>query len=443
MKRITIVFLLSFVAMVSVAQEYAVKSMEILQNDLSARMKPRVGNDGDKCALLKVYVNDDLLNAYGTVVGAIEAEGLAKSVYMGNGAKEVELVFLNHMPLRIRFDDYNIAALTSLMTYRIILTEVSAPAPASVPAPAPAVAATPAPASTPAPTPAPAPAPTPVPAPTPKVEPQMVSPAPTTFMDKAALETEIEKLWNDKEYEKCLKLCEANTDNAVAQRYLGGFAFYGYAGYPKDKTKGGMDWYLKAAENGNPEAQQIVGSRYHSAFYTVKDDEKAKYWLRKAAAAGNQKAVEQLKSFYHETAPSSTSLLVNEKAPSAVSNKTQVENDIKKFWKDKKYAECLKLCEANTDNPEAQYYLGLFYHNGYGGVKTNGKTASDWFLKAAENGHVEAQRTIGARYYNGFHVPKDKEKGRYWLRKAAAAGSKQAIDFLKSWYKEDVSTTAR
>lgn len=140
---------------VAMAQSFTVESMQVMQNDLTARTNPRVGNDGNKCALLKIYVADNLAKARGTVVGEIEQTGMEKLIYMGHNAKEVELVFDRHMPILIRFDEYNIPALTGNMVYKIVLTENAS----STPAPAPTTTPTSAPA---APSPAPAPTPTPV-----------------------------------------------------------------------------------------------------------------------------------------------------------------------------------------------------------------------------------------------------------------------------------------
>jgi len=47
-------------------------------------------------------------------------------------------------------------------------------------------------------------------------------------------------------------------------------------------------------------------------------------------------------------------------------------------------------------------------------------------LERAEAGDVHAMRELGACYYNGLMVPRDREKGLFWYRKAAAAGSEAA-----------------
>ena len=53
-------------------------------------------------------------------------------------------------------------------------------------------------------------------------------------------------------------------------------------------------------------------------------------------------------------------------------------------------------------------------------------------LERANAGDVHAMRELGAWYYNGLMVPRDREKGLAWYRKAAAAGSKAARSELST-----------
>jgi len=99
------------------AQEYKVVSLDVEKTDLTARTNPRVDSNGRKCAVLKVYVDDQIAEARGSVVGNIEAVGMEKQIYMAHDAKQVELVFQNHYPLKIVFIDYDIPSLTGQMTY--------------------------------------------------------------------------------------------------------------------------------------------------------------------------------------------------------------------------------------------------------------------------------------------------------------------------------------
>lgn len=119
-KFILTVFIICLGSLVS-AQDYVVKSFEIIPDDIDARVNSRVGANGRKCALLKVYVKDGINHVNGSVVGDVETKGMEKWIYLAHDSKQVELVFENHYPLRIKFDDYNIPVVTEQTVYVIKL----------------------------------------------------------------------------------------------------------------------------------------------------------------------------------------------------------------------------------------------------------------------------------------------------------------------------------
>jgi len=63
-------------------------------------------------------------------------------------------------------------------------------------------------------------------------------------------------------------------------------------------------------------------------------------------------------------------------------------------------------------------YFAVRYTTGDGTVKD--ETRLYFFLKAAEQGHAEAQNVLGLRYENGQGVEKDYVKAIEWYSKAAA-----------------------
>jgi hypothetical protein len=74
---------------------------------------------------------------------------------------------------------------------------------------------------------------------------------------------------------------------------------------------------------------------------------------------------------------------------------------------------------------KAQYHLGFAYHDGEG-VKQDDEKAVYWLQKAAEQGDAEAQYNLGVAYYKGKGVKQDDEKAVYWLQKAAEQGIAEA-----------------
>lgn len=53
-------------------------------------------------------------------------------------------------------------------------------------------------------------------------------------------------------------------------------------------------------------------------------------------------------------------------------------------------------------------------------------SAAKVYLQQAKTGDTHAMRMLGAMYYNGLDVPKDRGKGLYWYRLAAEKGSDAA-----------------
>ena len=88
---------------------------------------------------------------------------------------------------------------------------------------------------------------------------------------------------------------------------------------------------------------------------------------------------------------------------------------------------------AEQGNINAQFSLGAKYYDGEGVPQDNMK-AVHWFTKAAEQGEVRAQSLLGTMYYNGRRVPQDITKAVYWFTKAAEQGEARAQSFLGTMY---------
>ena len=82
---------------------------------------------------------------------------------------------------------------------------------------------------------------------------------------------------------------------------------------------------------------------------------------------------------------------------------------------------------AEQGDKDAQWALGVRYHNGEG-VSQSDTQAAQWFLRAAEQGHVLAQATLGAYYWAGRGVPQDLSKAYFWSV-LARAGNDEASKY--------------
>lgn len=74
---------------------------------------------------------------------------------------------------------------------------------------------------------------------------------------------------------------------------------------------------------------------------------------------------------------------------------------------------------ADQGKPEAQYFVGLFYHNGFG-VPRDQTESAKWFLKAARQGDQRSQYYMGIMAEKGQGVAKDPVAAHMWLSLSAA-----------------------
>lgn len=84
------------------------------------------------------------------------------------------------------------------------------------------------------------------------------------------------------------------------------------------------------------------------------------------------------------------------------------------------YAKALAEFQALAEqgNADSQYFLGLFYHNGYG-VPPDQAQAVAWFRKAAAQGDARAQYYVGIMSEKGQGVEKDPVAAHMWLSLSA------------------------
>ena len=91
---------------------------------------------------------------------------------------------------------------------------------------------------------------------------------------------------------------------------------------------------------------------------------------------------------------------------------------------------------ADQGNIEGQYFLGLFYHNGFG-VKRDQAEAVKWFQKAAQQGDARSQYYAGIMYAAGHGVPKDLALADMWLTLSAMNPKSSYRDSL--YTKEEIA----
>lgn len=216
------------------------------------------------------------------------------------------------------------------------------------------------------------------------------------------------------DYKAALKLLQplAENGNAEAEYVLGNLYFYGH-GVAKNKAEG-LKWWTKSGEHGHVPALTTLTMAYTSDWFGLtKDEAEASKWFGKAKAlaeGGNADAMESIANLY--------------------SYGTGVKRDD---------AEALRwrTTAAEQGNLYSQYSLALAYTNGNNGAPKDESQAAKWFQKvseAAERGDAYAAYLLSALWRFGKKNDAEADK---WRRKAAELGNQQAKKDLEKRLEAD------
>ncbi|KAG2392842.1 hypothetical protein C9374_009419 [Naegleria lovaniensis] len=231
---------------------------------------------------------------------------------------------------------------------------------------------------------------------------------------------------------KALEYYEQAASNGSDQAQLRLAQLYasGEGGLLQDYNKS-FEFMKKAAEQGNTAAQAMLGMMYHSGRGCERDLAMGCEWIEKAAQKNDSLAQHLLGVAYRfgEGVPQdySKSIEYFEKSAAQGNHGSQYElgfayqNGIGVIPDMVKAVEWYE--KAATENPLAQYALGLIYRDGYRDlIPADLPKCCEYFLKAANQGHALAQHELGIMYSFGAGVPKDDSKTLEWFEKAANAG---------------------
>jgi uncharacterized protein len=161
------------------------------------------------------------------------------------------------------------------------------------------------------------------------------------------------------------------------------------------------------AEAGDPEAQFLLGSRFHCNLDLVPFDE-ALGWLTKASGAGHAKSTYELALF---RSADETGL---EYGPPTT------EQGVK-----------LLIRAGELGCVDAQYDLGALFSTGDWAGPKDAAEGRRWYRRAAEQDHGGAQSNLGAMLLDGEGGDIDIAEGLRWLEAAAAQDEPQALQQLQ------------
>jgi TPR repeat protein len=168
----------------------------------------------------------------------------------------------------------------------------------------------------------------------------------------------------------------------------------GAAAYNRGDYTAARRLWLPLAEEGNAEAQTMLGIIYEEGHGVSQDFAAAVTWYRRAADQGRSDA-----QFY-----------------------LACMHDFGKGVPPDSVAAAKWLTKAaDQGHTDAQFNLGVMYEDGIG-VLQDPHAAVTWYRKAAEQGHAKAQNNLGAMFVKGQGVSQDYHSAAAWFRKAAAQG---------------------
>lgn len=171
----------------------------------------------------------------------------------------------------------------------------------------------------------------------------------------------------------------------------------------KRDSASGMAMLQKAAEKGNPAAQEVLAVSYKNGVNIGKDLRKAFFWYNKAAESGSTTAMMALGYSYSRG-----------------------------DWLEKSAQKAFAWFEsaAKRGNSDGQLMVGMCYSKG-DGVQKDPKLAQFWFQRSADANNRIGQYYLAECYIHGQGVTPNAVKANYWLKRSADNGYEPALKALK------------
>ncbi|KAG0376435.1 hypothetical protein BGX24_007761, partial [Mortierella sp. AD032] len=234
----------------------------------------------------------------------------------------------------------------------------------------------------------------------------------------------------DQDYQRAMEwyLKAAAQGNADAHKHIGCLYDQGH-GVLRDYAQA-ADWYLKAAEQGHATAQNSIGCMYYAGEGVPQDYSRAMDWYLKAGEQGHSAAQNNVGYMYsiRYGVPQDYSLAMDWYLKAAKQGLPAAQNGLGNMYEEKKgiprdYSRAMDwyLKAAEQGHPAAQNNIGNMYEKGKR-VPQDYSLAMDWYLKAAEQGLPAAQNHIGDMYEYGRGVPQDYSRAMNWFLKASEQG---------------------
>ena len=229
-------------------------------------------------------------------------------------------------------------------------------------------------------------------------------------------------------YEQALKLAEEG-DGASMYR----LAMMYYNGEQTDKdVKQALRWFRESAKEEYVPAMLRMMQFYRDGEQVKQNFQLSMSWVKKAAATGDPRGQFALADAYiyglagRRDVDAGLAILGERAALGDESAERLVEKVLGDIQ------DARERFDAGIRNPSTAsgyYEMGMYCQKG-DGYYTYPREAAEYFQKAAEKEHVDAQYQLACAYYYGEGVKKNEELCVQWLEKAAAKSHKEAMELL-------------
>jgi TPR repeat protein len=232
----------------------------------------------------------------------------------------------------------------------------------------------------------------------------------------------------------------AKGDTAAMYR-LGLYNYYGVA--VKQNYPMAMQWLTKAATKGHPGSMLLLGEMYEEGEGTKKNLPLAFSWVKKAADKGSVEALNHVGEMYEEGIGTKENMTEAIKYYTKAAEKDYTEamvslafhyiegNGIKQ---EKGVGLAWLQRAAEKKEPLAMRYLGDYY--GDPEMGNDCAQATQWYMKAADNGDTLSFRSVGEIFLEGTCAKSDVTKVAEWAQANCDKGIGDACYLLARFYVE-------
>jgi len=206
-------------------------------------------------------------------------------------------------------------------------------------------------------------------------------------------------------------------------------------GTPKD-YQSGDDWFRKAAAQGNADAQYDLGYSFENGLGVKQDLAEAAIWYQRAAEKGHilaQNRLGMICAFSRKDYAEAAQWFRR----AAEQGDATAENSLGALYlqglgvqQDKNEAFKLFQQSAQGGCVEGQNSYAVLLYS-----QRNFTAATEWFRKAADQGHAGAQYALGQMSEKGLGRPPDLAEATLWYTRSARQGYSQAQLSLGKMYR--------